>query len=815
MHRLKMRPILLTAVAALIGIVALVFGLIPTTNNAQATAPDDGAWHLIGAVTIIDEGPNPLICVGAGKVDNKNCHDVIHGTITGAKTSELVKGALVVLKSNPVVVLHDYPVRYTVIAYKAPDVYLQRVENSNTCALPAGPTGAVPGSTTNLYTGTCPKIVVGTGNAADLSGVSDIVVDGGLPAYDLFHCISRTDIDNTGAAKSAAVCFDNTGALGQGDDAEPIAGPPGEGPNYDDAGNGGLDCSLTAILLQIAPLACVGPPPPPPWSVAPPAKGTGTYDAGTDTLVSATCFPDIGDSVNIISILTIEDAHFQLATTGKQVGSVLIYGVASLGSAPQSNAACNALTPSGPVPAVLGVSIYPATNGVPCPGGDCVKAPFRLKGDVKGGYPDWDKDGCDDADELWETKPNSTTKCGDDPWNQWDYVTGDVSGSYDLTAIAKRQDAGNPGFYYDCRADIQQGAQAGPLAPLTARLFCYIDAPGVTVNAQASLPAGAKNCLPVGTAALRYCGDGISGAAPPGVSDPTVDCGAAAGLQPCRLFADIDLTHTELTGVLDKDQNVIKLRGCFEDTDGFGSLGYVYVDAIINAHTGHGEVIIWILQTPADCTGDNPQGALRSMVPVHIVRQNPGPKATAIATSTCAAGVVTVTTTLPHKLAPGQWKVLISGALPAGFNGNYKVTITGPNTFTYPKSPCPAASASPAGNYGGERDSDGDGCSDKKELRDNALLGGLRDPGNSYDYMNPTKDKVNRVDDILAVVAKYQVNDTDGNPGFAPYTAGYNPDTDRGAIIGGNAWNLREPNGLVNVPDILAAVKSYHHDCNL
>ncbi|MGH7490390.1 MAG: flexitail domain-containing putative surface protein, partial [bacterium] len=83
-----------------------------------------------------------------------------------------------------------------------------------------------------------------------------------------------------------------------------------------------------------------------------------------------------------------------------------------------------------------------------------------------------------------------------------------------------------------------------------------------------------------------------------------------------------------------------------------------------------------------------------------------------------------------------------------------------------------------------------------------------------YDYMNPSHDGQNRVDDILMVVNQYHHNDPDSTPGFPPYTAGYNPDTDRTALIGGNTWSLGPPDGQQTVADILAEVKQYHHDCS-
>ncbi len=103
-----------------------------------------------------------------------------------------------------------------------------------------------------------------------------------------------------------------------------------------------------------------------------------------------------------------------------------------------------------------------------------------------------------------------------------------------------------------------------------------------------------------------------------------------------------------------------------------------------------------------------------------------------------------------------------------------------------------------------ERDTDGDGCSDKSELGNTASAGGLRDPFNHWDYFNPTNDGLNRVDDILKVVGQY----------FKDYpAANYTRTTDRTAVIGANPWNLNKPNGQQRVDDILAAVKSYFHDC--
>lgn len=112
-------------------------------------------------------------------------------------------------------------------------------------------------------------------------------------------------------------------------------------------------------------------------------------------------------------------------------------------------------------------------------------------------------------------------------------------------------------------------------------------------------------------------------------------------------------------------------------------------------------------------------------------------------------------------------------------------------------------------------DTDGDSCADITERSvgpNSELTGGRRDAKNSYDYFNPTKDGQNRVDDVLEVLNQYFVDDTDGNPGEPPFTAGYSPQTDR-TLLGPNPWNLGPPNGQHRVDDILHAVHSYFHDC--
>ena len=101
-------------------------------------------------------------------------------------------------------------------------------------------------------------------------------------------------------------------------------------------------------------------------------------------------------------------------------------------------------------------------------------------------------------------------------------------------------------------------------------------------------------------------------------------------------------------------------------------------------------------------------------------------------------------------------------------------------------------------------DTDGDGCPDMREAGPSPYSGGQRNFLNSYDYFNPTHDGQNRIDDILAVVDQYFVDQ--GNPS---YTAG----TDR-TLIGSNAWTLGPPDGKQRVDDILNALHQYFHDCS-
>lgn len=100
-------------------------------------------------------------------------------------------------------------------------------------------------------------------------------------------------------------------------------------------------------------------------------------------------------------------------------------------------------------------------------------------------------------------------------------------------------------------------------------------------------------------------------------------------------------------------------------------------------------------------------------------------------------------------------------------------------------------------------DYDGDGCTNGQEYGPDRNLGGQRNPLWEWDYMNPTGDGQNRVDDILMVVGQYFVDA--GEPGYLQAT-------DR-SYVGPYLWSLGPPNGLQRIDDVIASISQYFADC--
>lgn len=76
------------------------------------------------------------------------------------------------------------------------------------------------------------------------------------------------------------------------------------------------------------------------------------------------------------------------------------------------------------------------------------------------------------------------------------------------------------------------------------------------------------------------------------------------------------------------------------------------------------------------------------------------PTATAqtITSITNVGTTATLTTAIPHGLLTGN-RVTISGATPAAYNGTYRITVTGPSTFTYTMATNPGGNATLVGSY--------------------------------------------------------------------------------------------------------------------
>ena len=73
--------------------------------------------------------------------------------------------------------------------------------------------------------------------------------------------------------------------------------------------------------------------------------------------------------------------------------------------------------------------------------------------------------------------------------------------------------------------------------------------------------------------------------------------------------------------------------------------------------------------------------------------------AKSISTITWSANVATVTTAAPHGYTNGDVVgMVITGAVPAGYNGTFQATITGASTFTYPLGVNPGSNTTP-GTY--------------------------------------------------------------------------------------------------------------------
>ncbi|MCH7698449.1 MAG: hypothetical protein IH865_05885 [Chloroflexi bacterium] len=431
-------------------------------------------------------------------------------------------------------------------------------------------------------------------NDGNLSGVSDILVGDLATNVSLFYCIGKTDHqESNNAIKTALQC--NIDLPGSGDD--PTNPTP---PGWCDLANACNQANNAADLTA-------GPPPPPPYSTLPPSKGYGFFYptgspaecGGTPCTVTLSCFQDVGQpgglGPNIISkavILNPKTPETVTLTVLTGVVDEVTTGFVDIWYN-KNNANCKnaevGIDPGGAPSfgnlALFSIAVSDKGGANPNPN----PVPWRPSGLPGATLLDFDGDGCTDEDEL---SKNSTAKCGDDPQNpsdSFDENTVDLSGIYGIGVTVLRNDCTDDssqaqciathetGFYFSCAVDLQHNTGDNTIV---ARPYCYIDLPGLDINAEAYPGAS---------------GDGAGGGTPPGPQVADYPSGFTSWV-----YGDVDEFHTVLTGVFNKDDNTIEISGCFIDQDGFGGLGNVWVELDISAHQIPGEVSVFAGQ-PAGC----------------------------------------------------------------------------------------------------------------------------------------------------------------------------------------------------------------------
>jgi len=108
-------------------------------------------------------------------------------------------------------------------------------------------------------------------------------------------------------------------------------------------------------------------------------------------------------------------------------------------------------------------------------------------------------------------------------------------------------------------------------------------------------------------------------------------------------------------------------------------------------------------------------------------------------------------------------------------------------------------------------DTDGDGCSDQREIGTNQLLGGRRNYLNRYDFYDVSgpggkpDGVIDLSNDILSLAQRIS---SIGSPQYSAFF-------DRGPSTGPNAWNMTAPDGAIDLAnDLLGAISQHGHRCN-
>jgi hypothetical protein len=413
------------------------------------------------------------------------------------------------------------------------------------------------------------------------------------------------------------------------------------------------------------------------------------------------------------------------------------------------------------------VYVYAGQTLANCSAGTPTGSPVELDMDfTERTDSDYDDDGCTDATEL---QANVEQRQGFDPYNPFDCDT-NINSIFYLASTLTPETPTSPGMYMYCVVDIQEVQPSGSNPRM--RPFCYLDSTSIVVNpADAS---GATTCPP---AASSKCGDGIllPGPPPPYRPVPT------------------NTSDAQLTGATQSGMFVAE--GCFRFSDSLR----VYVRARISSTTGQGTLDIWHNFTggPDPCTP-------------------PPAAASAESGSQCTNATSDDGDAFVNDGCPQAGATTEVGSQCLNSTNDDASDDSAVNDGCSPQgadAPDITSAVLRAVEQGTISDADRDNCPDRNELSGAEGDGGRRDPLNRWDYMNPTHDGMNRVDDIVLVNSQYFKDDTDSNPGEPPFAPGYNQDTDRRLLVGGNAWNLDGPNGLQRVDDTVAMLNQYFHDC--
>lgn len=101
-------------------------------------------------------------------------------------------------------------------------------------------------------------------------------------------------------------------------------------------------------------------------------------------------------------------------------------------------------------------------------------------------------------------------------------------------------------------------------------------------------------------------------------------------------------------------------------------------------------------------------------------------------------------------------------------------------------------------------DSDGDGCSDAKEMGGNPALGGDRDPYYAWDFFDVTGDKSIDLSDTLEILNHFGQN---------PGDPGYDQKYDRDAPTDLKPWRTTASTTGIDLTDALINLQSFGHGC--